>query len=200
MAESLRIAVLGAESTGKTTLAQALAAHLREALGLQATWVPELLREWCAEQGRTPRADEQTELARAQQARIEAAAAAHPVVVCDTTPVMTAVYSRLIFGDVSLEPAAVAAHRGTALTLLTAVDLPWVADGHQRDGPHVREPVDAALRQLLDGHAIPWVRVSGAGEARLAAALRAVQPLLRGERPLSGVKPGRPRRPDGTAS
>lgn len=172
------IALLGAESTGKTTLARALAQRLADETGQRATWVPEVLREWCEAAGRTPRADEQLAIAQAQHARIEQAAAAHALVVCDTTALMTAVYSRLIFGDRSLEAWAVQAHARVSLTLLTALDLPWVADGLQRDGPQVQQPVDAALQELLHAHALPWARVAGHGLARLEAAWAAVQPLL----------------------
>ncbi len=176
---ALIIAILGAESTGKTTLAAALAAGLSSQGVQRVAWVPELLREWCAAQGRTPRRDEQGAILQAQNARISAAAANHDVVVCDTTGLMTAVYSRLIFNDRSLDSLAIAQHRGVALSLLTALDLPWVADGHQRDGPQVREPVDNTLRELLLAHTLPFAVVGGQAELRVANALAAVAPLLR---------------------
>jgi nicotinamide riboside kinase len=189
MAEATVIAVLGAESTGKTTLAAALARRLGEETGLRCTWVDEWLRIWCEREGRTPRADEQAAIAQMQQARIAAAAARHDIVVCDTTALMVAVYSRLIFGDTSLDAPAVDMHRTqVTLTLLTALDLPWVADGHQRDGEHVREPVDRMLRELLHAQRLSWVLVSGRGDARLEAAVDAVAPLLRGRAaPRSGL-------------
>ena len=176
---ALIIAILGAESTGKTTLAAALAAGLSSQGVPRVAWVPELLREWCAAQGRTPRRDEQAGILQTQSERIAAAAATHAVVVCDTTGLMTAVYSRLIFNDRSLDAPAIAHHRGVALSLLTALDLPWVADGHQRDGPQVREPVDNTLRELLLAHALPFAVVGGQAEQRVANALAAVAPLLR---------------------
>jgi nicotinamide riboside kinase len=179
MPEALVIAVLGAESTGKTTLAQALAARLAEETGLAVTWVPEWLRTWCERAGRTPLASEQTGIAQAQHALIDAAAAMHDVVVCDTTALMTTVYSQLIFDDRTLEAPALALHRRVDLTLLTALDLPWVADGHQREGAHVREPVDAAVRELLIGHGLRWALVSGSGSRRLESAIDAVAPCLR---------------------
>lgn len=179
MATALVIALLGAESTGKTTLAQALAERIAEETGLATTWVPEWLREWCAREGRTPRADEQAAIARVQHERIAAAAATHAVVVADTTALATAAYSRYLFDDRSLEPLAVALHRQVDFTLLAAPDVPWVADSHQRDGAHVREPVDALLRELLIAHRLPWAPVAGHGAARLDCALDAVAPLLR---------------------
>jgi nicotinamide riboside kinase len=180
MAETaIRIAVLGAESTGKTTLAAALATRLAQDTGLRVAWVPEWLRLWCDENGRTPRQDEQVAIGLAQHARIEAAAATHAIVVCDTTALMTAVYSRVVFGDRSLDEQAAALHQRMDLTLLTALDLPWVADGVQRDGPQVRGPVDSAVRELLAAHGLPWSVVGGHGAARVAQAMVAVLPCLR---------------------
>jgi len=173
------IALLGAESTGKTTLAANLAARLHSITCLKVTWVPERLRQWCDERGRTPRIDEQEGIVREQHALIDAAAAESDVVVCDTTAVMTAVYHRVVFNDGSLDGLAAGLHRRMDLTLLTALDLPWVADGLQRDGPHVREPVDSLIRQLLTSHRLPWNLVAGQGPQRLESALNAVVPLLR---------------------
>ena len=172
------IAIVGAESTGKTALAIALAARIGEEAGLRCTVVGEFLREWCDRQGRTPRADEQLAIATEHRHRIDAAVATHDVVVADTMPLMVAVYSQLLFNDSSLIPMAIEAQRGTAVTLLTALDLPWVPDGHQRDGEHVRVPVDAALRALLLQHGLGWSVVGGQGGARLDQAFDAVTPLL----------------------
>ena len=179
MAEALGVAIVGAESTGKTTLALALAERLRADTGQRAACVPELLRGWCDAAGRTPQAHEQASILRAQHERIEQARESHDIVVCDTTALMTAVYSHLIFGDRSLEQRAAELHRRhVTVTLLTAIDLPWVPDGLQRDGPQVREPVDDALRMLLQRHAIPFAVVGGQGAARLAQARAALQPWL----------------------
>ena len=52
---AIRLAIVGAESTGKTTLAAALAPRLAKDCGLRVTWVPEVLRDWCQHMGRTPR-------------------------------------------------------------------------------------------------------------------------------------------------
>jgi len=194
MPEALCIAIVGAESTGKTTLAAALAQRLAAETGRRVAWVPELLREWCEHSGRTPLAHEQASILRAQHERIDAAAAMHDIVVCDTTALMTAVYSRVVFNDRSLDDRAALLHRRRiALTLLTAIDLPWVADGLQREGPQVQGPVDHALRDLMQAHGIDFAVVCGAGEARVQHALAAVASRLRAgavERPASGLFTG----------
>jgi len=176
------IAIVGAESTGKTTLA----AELRDALlaeGRKAIVVGEYLREFCHRMHRTPRIDEQANIAFEQTRRIAEAAATHDIVIADTTALMIAVYSDQVFGDRSLDGEAAEAHRRVDLTLLTALDLPWVADGHQRDGEHVREPVDARLRMALQGAGVAYAVVAGRGPARLSAALQAVRHALDVPRP-----------------
>lgn len=180
---ALVFAVIGAESTGKSTLAADLAQSVRELTGLSCTWVPEFLREWCEVQARTPNVDEQAEIAAEQALRIDTACRTHDIVIADTTPLMTAVYHRQVFGDRSLDAAALKWHRRCTLTLLTALDLPWQEDGLQRDGPHVREPVDNHARSLLIGADLPFTVVSGQGAARLQSALNAITPHLRWRAP-----------------
>jgi nicotinamide riboside kinase len=175
MAEATVIAVLGAESTGKSTLVQALQQALATE-GRRVAHVGEVLREFCAARGRTPQRHEQTDIAAEQMRRIDVAARAHDVVIADTTAVQIAVYSELVFGDRSLYDDALRAQARCRHTLLCAVDLPWVADGLQRDGPHVREPVDRLLRAALQRHGPGYAVVGGQGPARLAAALAALQP------------------------
>lgn len=171
------VAVLGAESSGKTQLAIDLTQRLRGA-GIDAQSVPEHLREFCDRHGRTPHRDEQAAIAAEQTRRIALAAAQHRVVVADTTALMTAVYSEIVFGDRGLYASVEAAQRRCDLTLLMALDLPWRADGLQRDGAHVREPVDALVRAALARIAQPYVVVAGQGEARVLSAWRAVRRAL----------------------
>jgi nicotinamide riboside kinase len=93
------------------------------------------------------------------------------VVIADTTPLMTAVYSQMLFNDDSLNALAMAHQAMYDVTLLTGLDVPWVSDGLQRDGPHVREPVDAAVRHMLGLSDSPYQVVYGTGEQRLNNAL-----------------------------
>lgn len=172
------IAVLGAESTGKTTLAHSLRERL-SASGRRVALVEEYLREFCLREGRTPRHDEQAGIAQVQSQRITLAARSHDIVVADTTALMTGIYSRLLFNDDSLVAAAVAEQARHRLTLLTAPDLPWVADGLMRDGEHVRAPVDALLRSAMNEGSIAYSVVAGSNAQRLANAERAVAAALR---------------------
>jgi nicotinamide riboside kinase len=181
------VAIVGAESTGKTTLATALAQRLADETGLACSAVPEWLRLWCEAEQRVPQPHEQRAIAEATWQRIEAAAATHDLVVADTTPLQIAVYSALLFGDRSLVEFALACQRRCAATLLTALDLPWVADGHQRDGPHVQAPVDALLRDLLVRHGLPFHVIGGRGAERLDHALDALTPLLARPAPRAGL-------------
>jgi nicotinamide riboside kinase len=173
------IALVGAESTGKSTLASGLRDGL-VADGHDAVLVTEALREFCDRQGRTPRQDDQAAIAAEQSRRIALAASEHAIVVTDTTALMIAVYSDWVFGDRSLYPSAEADHARSDLTLLTGLDLPWQADGHQRDGPQVRGPVDARVRAALDRIACRYSVVCGLGPARLQAARAAVDRALFG--------------------
>lgn len=175
------IALLGAESTGKTTLANALAQALRD-VGKKVVLVPEYLREWCDREGRVPRADEQLHIAGEQARRVNAVQDAD-IVIADTTPVVTAVYSDKLFGDVSLYPLALEHQLRYSATLLSGLDLPWVADGLQRDGPHLRSTIDAGVRSALADAGIGWRVVYGSGDNRLASALSALGPLSFGAAP-----------------
>lgn len=170
------VVLLGAESTGKTTLAEQLGDALVQE-GLSVAVIGEYLREFCDTEGRTPRHDEQAAIADEQMRRIDAARSGHAVVVADTHALMTAVYSDYLFADRSLYDPALAALRPDDIVLLTALDLPWVAD-EMRDGPHVRAPVDALLRAALARGGVAHAVAAGQGEARLATALATVRHAL----------------------
>lgn len=181
MTRVLRIAVIGAECTGKTTLCRELA----QALG--GLWVPEYLREFVDRAGRTPLVHEQAALMAEQVAR-EAAAheaalrAGQPLVALDSAPLVTALYSRLYFADHTLLDAATEHHRRYDLTLVTDIDLPWEADGLMRDGPDVRAQFHALLLDWLAGAGIDYTRVTGRHTERSAQALAPTRAHLAAQR------------------
>jgi len=170
------ICLIGAECTGKTTLASALAAHF------SGLWVPEHLRAFCDLQGRTPKAEEQVSIMRAQFEQEEQVAAlarqaGRAYVICDGAPLLTAIYSDFYFADASLFECAHALHTRYALTLFLQPDMPWVADGLQRDGDPVRAAVHARLRHEIHALRYPCIEVAGSGARRLQAAILAVETL-----------------------
>lgn len=191
--QAVKIALLGAESTGKTQLSAELAGSLR-GQGHSVAVVAEVLREWCTREGRTPRPEEQLPIAQEQERRVDEAAAGADIVIADTTAVMIAIYSAMLFEDGTLYRFALERQRGYHVNLLTGLDLPWVADGLQRDGPHVREPVDALVREALARAGVSYRTVYGHGPDRLANALAAIAPALPGDRapdarPQAGARP-----------
>jgi nicotinamide riboside kinase len=108
------------------------------------------------------------------------------VVIADTTPLMTAIYSHLLFNDESLYDFALTHQRLYAFTLVTGLDLPWVADGLQRDGPQVREPVDILLRAALARAGVAYRVIYGHGPQRLQNALTAMEAMPADARRASG--------------
>ena len=83
--------MIGGESTGKTTLALALAATSHGVV------VSEALRAFVDDHGRTPLPEEQHSILLAQRSREIAASQDHPnaTIVCDPATTMTAIYSEL---------------------------------------------------------------------------------------------------------
>ncbi len=182
-AKLIRIALLGAESTGKTQLSFGMTKAL-QSLGLQVTLVPETLREWCDVQGRTPLAHEQLAIAQTQAQRIFSVTQGW--VIADTSPLMTAVYSDFIFKDKALYQQALMEQAAFDMTLVMGLDLDWAPDGLQRDGAHVREPVDTLLRHALQSAGLPFKVIYGQSEARLSAALMAIRDGVAGLSPELG--------------
>lgn len=172
--QSKLICLIGPECTGKTTLAQALARQL------DAPWVPEYLRTFCDAHGRTPMQREQAHIMETQYRNEEAAlklaeTQGKAYVFCDTAPLLTAIYSDFVFGDPSLLATARMLHTRYALTLLLETDIAWESDGMQREGDHVRAPIQAMIEAELARVGRPVVRVSGTGPARLASALQVLR-------------------------
>jgi NadR type nicotinamide-nucleotide adenylyltransferase len=177
MASVRRIAVLGAESSGKSTLCEALARRYG------TVWVPEYLREFVDTHARVPFESDQYRIACAQLAReneaaqavAEAAATrAGRLLFCDTTPLMTALYSRQYWGRVDPQLARLDSRHDYAWTLVTAPDSPWEPDGLQRESEQVRQKVHRMLVETLDARAIPYVLLEGS----LAQRLDRVEALL----------------------
>lgn len=165
---TLRVAIVGAASAGKSTLAARLAQHYG------TVWVPEYLREFVDTHGRVPAAGDQIAIARTQVAREQAALAqATGYLFCDTTPLMTAVYSRHYFGAIDAELEQLVRRCRYDHTLVCASDIPWVPDG-QREPLEQCAVIAELLFEELDRRAIPYTLVAGDADERLRKAEQAL--------------------------
>jgi NadR type nicotinamide-nucleotide adenylyltransferase len=171
-----RVVIIGAESTGKTTLAGALAEHYKTA------WVPEFGRFYTEARqyrGERWRSEEFTFIA-IEQARTEDALAeiANRVLLCDTDPFATAIWHERYLGTPSDAVLRVAAGRSYDLYVVTDVNTPFEQDDI-RDGESIRVWMHTRFLDELSKMAVPTIVVSGAHEERLATAMRRIDDLLR---------------------
>ena len=165
-----KVVVLGAESTGKSTLVDALGAALAEPT------VEEVGRTlWVAAGGELPLAD-YVEICRQHVALEEAAAQrARRWVFVDTNAITTQQYAFFFFGECPPEVQAYAdrCHERYAHVVVCAPDVPFDQDG-TRVHPQVQRYQDGAVRNDLTIRGIPYTVVGGTVEARVAAVRRAI--------------------------
>ncbi len=153
----------GAESTGKSTLARAMAVRFG------CPWVPEYGREYCETRGTNLTMDDLLAIARGQDearklAIQQAAAASPPLLLLDTDPLMTAAWARMLFGEV---PDELLGYPKADLYLAFAADVSWVSDGTRLFGTDARRELFAAIAaDMLVRGCVPFVDVSGGWAAR----------------------------------
>lgn len=169
-----RVHVVGPESTGKTTLARALAG------ALDCPWVPEYARTWLTRPGVSGDAPEVCEadleaIARGHAASADAVVSLgrHPLAVLDTDSLCTAFWSKHFLGRVPPGVRAAEAAESPAFTLLTAPDLPWEG-GPLRYMSGAGEEAFDRLRGRVEAAGRAHAVVRGSGPARLACALDAL--------------------------
>lgn len=163
-----RLALLGGESSGKTTLAQALAAQL------QTDWVPEYGRELWERLRHTLDVGELLHVARHQVELEDAAAARHGGwIVCDTTPLTTLQYCLHDHGRAPPELLALA-RRPYDLTVVCQPDFDFVQDGCRRDDGF-RAAQHAWTLAQLQAQGVPYLAVGGPVPERVAQVLQALQ-------------------------
>ncbi|MGW1468751.1 AAA family ATPase [Streptomyces sp. NPDC002308] len=190
-----RVVVVGAESTGTTTLTLALAEHYRRRGGVWARTrsVPEYGREFSEQKLAALRADHpgaQWEdvvfttgdfplIAAVQNDREEAAArTGSPVLFCDTDSFATTVWHERYVGGRNPRVEATADRVHHHLWLLTGHEgVPFEDDG-LRDGEELRPWMTGRFRAELTRTGRPFVEIAGTREQRLATAVAAVDQLL----------------------
>lgn len=177
-----RICIVGAESTGKTTLSEKLAEHY------QTNLVPEYGREYCAEKWKDGNitddwsSDEFVAIATEQSRREDyAARAANKVLICDTDPFATSIWHERYLNKRNIEVETIANSRRYDLYLLTSDDIPFIQDGF-RDGQHIRHWMHKRFIEALTETNRPWVLVSGTLDERISQAVRRIDDVLTGQK------------------
>lgn len=171
-----RVCVVGAESTGTTTLAASLAK------AFQTNWVEEFGREYSIEKLARKeiewRSEEFVLIAREQTRREdEAARQANRVLVCDTNAFATVLWHCRYLGSRSAAVEEIAQHGKCDLYLLTGDEIPFVQDG-LRDGEHIRQEMHRWFEAALAAQSVPWKILRGSHEERMRDAVRATAKLF----------------------
>ncbi len=181
MSAPLHIILTGPESTGKSTLAKALAGRLN------APVVEEYLRDYFAERGQLTLEDA-IPIAQGQWSTERQAALTLPpnqdILVCDTDLVSSLVYNAHYYAAerdsttwqkwenwaVAHLDALKSFEHGPRLYLLCGIDWPWEEDA-QRDAPHLRDTFHEAFKACLRRHDLDMRELTGSLDERLAQAL-----------------------------
>lgn len=165
-----RVCFHGAESTGKTALAEKLGAELG------CPVVPEYGRAYAEEHGNDFAMADLLAIAREQDRLMRAAAArSPPLMILDTDPLMTAAWAEMLFGEV---PDELLAYPKAELYLLFAPDVPWMADGTRSFGAGDERARFAAVAEaILVRAGVPYRPIVGDWLERERQAKAAIEAL-----------------------
>ncbi|MHA7305630.1 AAA family ATPase [Arthrobacter sp. TMN-49] len=189
---AVRVIVVGAESTGTTTLSEALTAHYRQQFPTLAE-VKEYGRYYTYEklaalQATNPDAsvedlvwtDTDFGVIAARQSELEQAAAeASPLVIADTDALATTLWERYYRGDGSYGSfAALTQLPRRDVYLLTDHDGVDFDDDGWREGEHRRAEMTEWFKELLTGDGHSWILLTGSHERRLATATAVIDAMV----------------------
>lgn len=168
-----RVALLGGESSGKSTLARALAEHFA------TEFVAEYGRHHWESKGGQLEFVDMLHIAETQVAHEEAALLrARRYLFCDTTPLTTAHYSRVLFG--SVDPAlSLLAERPYRLVVMCEPDFAFVQDGTRRDALFRAEQHEA-YEDALRARGVPYLTARGSVAERVATVAAALSAASQG--------------------
>ena len=166
----IRVCFHGAESTGKSVLAE----HLSTELGLP--WVPEYGREYAEAHGTDFTMADLLAIAEGHEARVRSVEASGvAMALLDTDPLMTAAWAEMLFGEV---PAALLAYPKADLYLLFEADVPWIEDGTRLFGTQAeRARFAASAEAILRRAGVRYLPISGGWSAREAQVRSAIADL-----------------------
>jgi NadR type nicotinamide-nucleotide adenylyltransferase len=167
-----KIAVVGPESTGKSTMSDYLAAHY------QTIAVPEYAREYCANLTEPCTWQDEINMFYGQLAlEAELLPQANKVLICDTTFITVKIWSDEMFGKAPQQVLDELPKHPYDLYLLLNIDLPW-QDDPLRNFPTMRQHFMDVWYKELDALNANYVLISGTGNDRYESAIRAIDEFL----------------------
>src|SRR6185312_6571341 len=167
--ELLKIAIVGPESTGKSTMSAYLANHYN------TIWVPEYARGYCEKLTAPPTWQDEINMFYGQIALEDEMLpqAKNNLLICDTTFITVKIWSDEMFGSSPQEVLDELPKRKYDLYLLLDIDMPW-EDDPLRNFPNMREHfMDVWHKELRDLNA-NYVTISGVGQERYESAVNAI--------------------------
>ena len=169
----IKIAIVGPESTGKSSLTKQLAAHF------DTLFVPEYAREYCQDLNRTYTLEDEVNIFYGQLASEDRliSQAENGLIFCDTMILTVKIWCDHLFGFTPKEVLDGIENRHYDLYLLMDIDLPWQED-NLRDFPDLREHFMEVWHQELQAKSANYRVVSGIGETRFLVARKIVQDYL----------------------
>ena len=163
-----KVCVIGPECTGKTDLAQFLAAHFK------TSWVEEYARAYLNKLGGPYDQDDLLKIAHGQlRMEDEWLYEANKLLVCDTNLIVIKIWSEYKYGNCNPDILRKIEERKYDLYLLTYIDVPW-ADDPQREHPDKREHFWNIFKEEVTKTGVPFVEISGEREERRKKALAAI--------------------------
>jgi len=165
----IRIALIGPESTSKSTLSEKLAAHY------QTCWIPEYARTYLKNLHRPYNLEDVLHIAQAQfREEKEAVEKANRFLFVDTELIVAKVWCEDVFQTCPPWIQYTLVHHPYDLYLLTYPDLPWEPDP-LRENPHRRQFFYEWYEQELKKIQAVYAVIKGKGETRLQNAIAAVE-------------------------
>lgn len=167
-----KIAIVGPESTGKSTLTKLLAKHYH------TLWVAEFARYYCAALTAPCTMQDEINMFHGQLALEESvlAMAEQDLIFCDTTILTVKIWSDEMLGETPQLVLDALPERTYDLYLLLNIDLPWQEDP-LRDFPHMREHFMSIWYRELEELGANYVLISGI-EDRFDNAVAAIDTFL----------------------
>jgi len=172
--EVYKIAVVGPESTGKSTMAKYLAEQF------DTVCVPEYSRYYCEHLNNQYTLQDEVNMYYGQVALEEALTpiAKNNILICDTTILTVKIWSDHLFGHTPEEVTNAIKSRKYDLYLLMDIDLPWV-DDPLRDFPNEREYFMGIWEKELKAVNAQYKIVSGLDEKRLKNGINAAREIIK---------------------